>query len=94
MLKQGFQDDIQKIFNSITEHTKEKPQTLFFSATIPDWVDDLSHKYQNEDHYKIDLVEKSQIAKATSVTVNHYKVECRKHEMQDMVVELATIFTN
>jgi ATP-dependent RNA helicase DeaD len=39
MLKQGFQEDVEKIFDYIKKHTEnKKPQTLLFSATIPDWL--------------------------------------------------------
>lgn len=46
MLKQGFQEDIEKIFGLVMEQTSKKPQTLLFSATIPPWVKAISEKYQ------------------------------------------------
>jgi superfamily II DNA/RNA helicase len=38
MLKQGFQEDIEKIFAAIQEKRKKKTQNLLFSATFPSWV--------------------------------------------------------
>lgn len=49
MLKQGFQQDVEKIFEYIKDHGVSSYQTLLFSATIPDWVNELSIKYQKED---------------------------------------------
>jgi superfamily II DNA/RNA helicase len=45
MLKMGFQEDIERIFGFIKRASKDKPQILLFSATIPDWVMSISHKY-------------------------------------------------
>jgi superfamily II DNA/RNA helicase len=38
MLKQGFQEDIEKIFEFIRKNGPAKTQNLLFSATIPSWV--------------------------------------------------------
>ncbi len=45
MLRQGFQEDIEKIFKYIKKHTDKKTQNLRFSATIPTWVVELSRTY-------------------------------------------------
>jgi len=49
MLKQGFQEDIEKIFEFVHKHAPAKTQNLLFSATIPPWVVDLSKKYLSPD---------------------------------------------
>lgn len=69
MLKQGFQDDIETIFDEIRSRRKEKTQNLLFSATFPPWVDTISSKYQDQNCAMIDLV-----SKATEVpsTIKHY----------------------
>lgn len=56
MLKQGFQEDIEEIFKHVRKSTSNKPQTLLFSATIPDWVRNLSRNYQNENTEYIDMI--------------------------------------
>lgn len=48
MLRQGFQEDIEKIFKYIKKHTDRKTQNLLFSATIPSWVLELSRTYLSE----------------------------------------------
>lgn len=35
MLKQGFKEDIEKIYKYITDNAPKKTQNLLFSATIP-----------------------------------------------------------
>lgn len=41
MLRQGFKEDIEKIFTHVRAK-KSKTQNLLFSATIPDWIWDIS----------------------------------------------------
>ena len=41
MLRQGFKEDIEKIFTYVRAK-KSKTQNLLFSATIPDWIWDIS----------------------------------------------------
>ena len=67
MLKQGFQDDIEKIFKFIDKDFHRKTQNLLFSATIPEWVSNLSKKYQAKDVKLVDLIKDSLIQ--TSKTV-------------------------
>ena len=76
MLKQGFQKDIERIFEYINDHRKEKYQVLMFSATIPEWVISLSKKYQSADAEIFDMIKNSSSSIATSTTVNHYKFLC------------------
>ena len=38
MLKMGFQDDVERIFEYVKRGAPRKTQILFFSATIPEWV--------------------------------------------------------
>jgi ATP-dependent RNA helicase DDX21 len=61
MLKQGFQEDIEKVFEYIEKHAPRKTQNLLFSATIPSWVLDLSRKYLSSDRKFVDLIKDSEI---------------------------------
>jgi len=47
MLEKGFKLDIEEIFNLIQNQRKEKTQNLMFSATIPEWVDRISHDFMD-----------------------------------------------
>lgn len=49
MLKQGFQEDLEKIYKYIKDNAPKKTQNLLFSATIPEWLHQISRTYQDED---------------------------------------------
>ena len=59
MLKQGFQEDIEKIFEYVQKNAPKKTQNLLFSATIPTWVIDISKRYLAKDRKFIDLIKDS-----------------------------------
>jgi superfamily II DNA/RNA helicase len=46
-----------------------KPQTLFFSATLPDWVSQTAKKYMTKDKHVVDVIgnEKQQAALTVEV---------------------------
>ena len=71
MLKQGFQRDIENIFQAVMKATETKPQTLLFSATIPGWVKDISNKYQEPKCTYIDLIGNTQVS--VPKTIRHFK---------------------
>jgi len=45
MLRQGFDEDIERIFQYIHKQLEQKTQNLLFSATIPTWVLEIARKY-------------------------------------------------
>lgn len=74
----GFKDDIERIFSYVKKMNSKKIQTLLFSATIPDWIWDISRKYQDKDHIFIDQVKDSKIQ--TSTTVKHYQISASRYD--------------
>lgn len=78
MLDQGFQQDIEEIFKSITQELetvgrkKNSLQILLFSATIPAWVKQVGSKYMKPDYKTIDMVRSDE--NKTSKTVQHLKI--------------------
>ena len=70
MLKQGFKEDIEKIFKKVSDQASKKPQTLLFSATIPPWLENISRSYQTDCHL-IDRVRGSNIT--IPKTIKHFK---------------------
>lgn len=48
MLKQGFKEEVEKIYKYISDNAPKKTQNLLFSATIPQWLEDLSSTYLDE----------------------------------------------
>ena len=74
MLNMGFQDDIEKIFNTIKDYSEYETQILLFSATLPRWVHEITRKYIKEDRILVDLVKNGTIM--TAKTVEHLAINC------------------
>jgi superfamily II DNA/RNA helicase len=47
----------------------EKPQTLFFSATLPEWVERTAVKYMTKDRHIIDVIGNEKQRTALTVEV-------------------------
>jgi superfamily II DNA/RNA helicase len=56
MLKIGFKEAIERIYEYITKNAPKKTQSLLFSATIPPWVKEISQTYQDRDCKFINLI--------------------------------------
>jgi ATP-dependent RNA helicase DDX21 len=73
MLKLGFQEDVEKIMNTLLgESTHEKIQVCLFSATIPFWVKNVAKKYLDQSHVTVDLAK--ELKNKTAKTVNHLAI--------------------
>lgn len=90
MLKQGFQEDIERIFDYIEKHSPRKTQNLLFSATIPSWVVDLSKKYLSSDRKYVDLIKDSDIR--TSKTVEHLALNCPYYHRNSVIADLVNLY--
>ena len=71
MLDMGFADIVDECIRGAYEKTQ--PQTLFFSATCPDWVKNTAAKYMKKVPPIINLVESN--ANRTSKTVRHLAIQ-------------------
>ena len=90
MLKQGFQEDIERIFEYIEKNAPRKTQNLLFSATIPTWVVDLSRKYLSPDRKFVDLIKDSDIR--TSKTVEHLALNCPYYHRNAVIADLVNLY--
>lgn len=78
MLDQGFQLDIEKIYDQIILDLKSQGrvksdlQILLFSATVPEWVRGVASKYMKEDYERVDMF--TGLESRTSSTVQHLKI--------------------
>ena len=59
MLKQGFQEEVEKILEFVSRNSPTKVQKLLFSATIPSWVKELTTKFMNKQRKMVDLINNS-----------------------------------
>ncbi|KAA8533812.1 hypothetical protein F0562_031329 [Nyssa sinensis] len=57
MLRMGFVEDVELILGKVEDATKV--QTLLFSATLPDWVKQISSRFLKSDKKTADLVDPS-----------------------------------
>lgn len=78
MLKIGFKEDIEKIFEFITKKKSDKVQCLLFSATIPEWIWEISDKYQSSSKKFIDMMKDNKLR--TSKTVEHHCMKANGSE--------------
>jgi ATP-dependent RNA helicase DDX21 len=92
MLKQGFQEDVEMIFEFINKNCPRKTQKLLFSATVPRWVEDLSNKFMSRARKFIDLIKNYEIK--TSKTIEHLCL-CANNDrrtMNDNIANLIRIY--
>jgi len=92
MLDMGFQEDIEKIYDKIKEQKEEgkELQSMLFSATIPDWVHNVSKKYLREDLVKVDLLKDMQFK--TPSTVKHLAVNCPYFSRNDAIGDIVLCY--
>ncbi|XP_028405033.1 nucleolar RNA helicase 2-like [Dendronephthya gigantea] len=91
MLDMGFQDSVEEILAaSYTADSAEKPQTLFFSATLPDWVTTTAQKYMTKDRHIVDVIgnERQQAA----LTVEHKAIKCPYHERAATIGDVIQVY--
>jgi ATP-dependent RNA helicase DDX21 len=91
MLKQGFQEDIEKIFEFIKKNgPSKKTQNLLFSATVPSWVLELSRTYLSPDRDFVDLIKDSEIR--TSKTVEHLGLNCPYYHRNAVISDVVNLY--
>ena len=78
MLKQGFKENIESIYKYITDNAPKKTQNLLFSATVPDWLKDISRTYQDKDCKYVNLVKEEDLT--TPKTLKHYCMRLGRNE--------------
>lgn len=94
MLEMGFKEEIEKILAAVgfneNEEKGKHPQTLLFSATVPDWVKRISTTYMAHDKVIVDMVE-SEDQKA-STDVRHIAVPCQQATLRAIIVDLISMY--
>lgn len=55
MLDMGFKQDVDAILEFMKDECETFPQVLLFSATVPDWVRQISRSYLKPNSKTIDL---------------------------------------
>merc|ERR1712226_329264 len=79
MLDMGFSEIVEEILGHCPypkkgETSTKKPQTLFFSATCPEWVEEHAKTYMTKDIKRLKLVDDAKVS-GLSETVEHLCVQ-------------------
>lgn len=74
MLKMGFKEDIEKILDKAKETCDSSElQTCLFSATLPDWINDVAHEFMKPDKVVVDLAQ--DLTNKTAKNIRHLALE-------------------
>lgn len=57
MLKMGFKEDIDKIILKMKIRNKNHVQKCMFSATFPDWVQEIIREHMLKSRIRVDLAQ-------------------------------------
>lgn len=91
MLNMGFKEDIQKILDKATEVIDKKDlQVCLFSATLPEWIDEVAREYMKDDLKLIDLAQ--DLTNKTSKKVAHLAIECAWHQRIEAVNKILSCY--
>lgn len=76
MLDIGFADAMESILSQVKQARQDKIyQTMLFSATLPSWVHDVTHKYLRKQCMKtVDLIGNEKLK--TNENIKHYAIQC------------------
>jgi len=73
MMDLGFKEDVEKIYEAITNRS-DALQNLLFSATVPSWVWQIVKAFVGVEYEYIDLVKNTE--NKTAKKVEHYAINC------------------
>lgn len=89
MLDMGFADAVDELISNVYT-TKDRPQTLFFSATVPKWVKDTAAKYMEVVPQVLSFITGED--NRTSKTIRHMAVKCEYHDRPDVIGDFLTAY--
>ncbi|KAJ2062216.1 hypothetical protein GGI17_002574 [Coemansia sp. S146] len=91
MLDIGFKDDMEKVLRCIQEQRDGLSyQTLLFSATVPEWVNQVARDFMRPDHKKIDLIGNQKLK--TSETVAYKAIVTPWKTRHDIVADMVAVY--
>ncbi|KAG6465972.1 DEAD-box ATP-dependent RNA helicase 7-like [Zingiber officinale] len=90
MLRMGFVEDVELILGKVED--ANKVQTLLFSATLPDWVKQISSRFLKEDKKTADLVCNEKLK--ASATVRHLALSCLKSTRHQIIPDIIRCYSS
>jgi len=94
MLDMGFADTVEEILGAaynLDDETADNPQTLLFTATLPDWVYKTSQKYMKPNTKRVDLIGQQRMKAAT--TVEHLAIRCHYKERASTMSDVVQVYS-
>lgn len=90
MLRMGFVDDVELILGKVGDLTKV--QTLLFSATLPDWVKQISSRFLKSDKKTVDLVNDQKMKASTNV--RHIVIPCSASARSELIPDIIRCYSS
>jgi ATP-dependent RNA helicase DDX21 len=92
MLDMGFKEEMEKVFKACGKGRGEggTVQTLLFSATMPEWVNQVARQYMAQDRVFIDLVGSSEVK--ASKDVSHKAIPCNWKTRASTIRDIISVF--
>ncbi|XP_051123018.1 DEAD-box ATP-dependent RNA helicase 7-like [Andrographis paniculata] len=90
MLRMGFVEDVELILGKVADATKV--QTLLFSATLPQWVKQISSKFLKADKKTADLVGNEKMKASTSV--RHIVLPCSASARTQLIPDIIRCYSS
>uniref|UniRef100_A0A6N2KCE2 DEAD-box ATP-dependent RNA helicase 7 n=1 Tax=Salix viminalis TaxID=40686 RepID=A0A6N2KCE2_SALVM len=90
MLRMGFVEDVELILGKVEDVTKV--QTLLFSATLPDWVKNISSRFLKPTKKTIDLVGNEKMKASTNV--RHIVLPCSASAMPQVIPDIISCYSS
>ncbi|KAI3633264.1 hypothetical protein MIR68_008802 [Amoeboaphelidium protococcarum] len=94
MLDIGFKDSMEKILDSVKEAKSgqnAKFQVLLFSATLPDWVQNVTRQYLDQKNMiTIDLVGNSKVK--TNEDIKHLAIQCSWQQRAAILPDVIRVY--
>jgi ATP-dependent RNA helicase DDX21 len=90
MLSDGFAEDMDRVLSSTPRDGSL--QTLLFSATIPQYIKQLSERYMRPDAVTVDLVGQQRLQ--ASDLVKHYAINCMPGQRTAVVSDIVKMYSH
>lgn len=89
MLNIGFADDVETILSNLNKKDNVV-QTLLWSATLPEWINNIIDKYMREERRLVDTVTK--FAQQAAKSVEHMALCCHPSEVEEVLADILLVY--
>ncbi|KAH7446424.1 hypothetical protein KP509_01G054800 [Ceratopteris richardii] len=90
MLNMGFVDDVELILGHVEDASTV--QTLLFSATMPDWVQQIASRFLKKDKEVVDLVGEEKMKASSSV--RHLLLPCNRSARSQIIPDVISCYSS